>query len=59
MAADFFVVPTATGRLFFVLVVLAHQRRRVVHVASQNIRRRHGSRNNFEKPFHGTMRRGI
>jgi len=33
MAADFFVVPTATGRLFFVLVMLAHQRRRVVHVA--------------------------
>jgi hypothetical protein len=27
MAADFFVVPTATGRLLFVLVMLAHQRR--------------------------------
>jgi transposase InsO family protein len=33
MAADFFVVPMATGRLLFVLVLLAHQRRRVVHVA--------------------------
>jgi putative transposase len=33
MAADFFVVPTATGRLLFVLVMLAHQRRRVAHVA--------------------------
>ena len=33
MAADFFVVPTATGRLLFVLVLLAHHRRRVVHVA--------------------------
>jgi putative transposase len=33
MAADFCVVPIATGRLLFVLVVLAHQRRRVVHVA--------------------------
>jgi transposase InsO family protein len=32
-AADFFVVPTATFRLLFVLVVLAHERRRVVHVA--------------------------
>jgi len=31
-AADFFVVPTATGRLLFVLVMLAHHRRRVVHV---------------------------
>lgn len=26
-------VPTATGRLLFVLVILAHHRRRVVHVA--------------------------
>src|SRR5216683_472572 len=33
VAADFFVVPTATGRLLFVLVILAHLRRRVVHVA--------------------------
>lgn len=32
-AADFFVVPTATYRLLFVLVILAHDRRRVVHVA--------------------------
>jgi len=28
MAADFFVVPTATYRLLFVLVILAHERRR-------------------------------
>jgi transposase InsO family protein len=33
MAADFFVAPTATGRLLFVLVILAHARRRVAHVA--------------------------
>ena len=32
-AADFFVIPTATCRLLFVLVILAHERRRVVHVA--------------------------
>jgi len=32
-ATDFFVVPTATYRLLFVLVILAHERRRVVHVA--------------------------
>jgi hypothetical protein len=32
VAADFF-VPTATGRLLFVLVMLAHQRRRVIHMA--------------------------
>ena len=33
MAADFFVVPTVTFRLLFVLVILAHDRRRLVHVA--------------------------
>jgi transposase InsO family protein len=32
-AADFFVVPTATYRLLFVLVILTHDRRPVVHVA--------------------------
>jgi hypothetical protein len=33
VAADFFVVPTASFRLLFVLVVLAHKRRRLIHVA--------------------------
>src|SRR5438874_4627347 len=33
VAADFFVVPTATSRLLFVLVLLAHDRRRIRHVA--------------------------
>ncbi len=33
VAADFFMVPTATCRLLVVLVILAHDRRRVVHVA--------------------------
>jgi putative transposase len=32
-AADFFVVPTATCRLLFVLVILRHDRRRVLHAA--------------------------
>ena len=32
-AADFFVVPTATCQLLFVLLILAHERRRVVHIA--------------------------
>ena len=31
VAIDFFVVPTATFRVLFVLLVLAHDRRRVVH----------------------------
>jgi transposase InsO family protein len=29
---DFFIVPTLTGRVLFVLVLLSHQRRRIVHV---------------------------
>jgi putative transposase len=33
IAADFFVVPTVTYRLLFVLVLLAHDRRRIVHLA--------------------------
>jgi transposase InsO family protein len=33
VAADFFVVPTATYGLLFVLVLLAHDRRRIRHVA--------------------------
>jgi len=32
-AADFFVVPTARCRLLFVLLILAHERRRVLHIA--------------------------
>jgi putative transposase len=32
VAIDFFVVPTATSRLLFVLVLLAHDRRRIRHV---------------------------
>jgi transposase InsO family protein len=31
VALDFFVVPTVTSRVLFVLVVLAHDRRRIVH----------------------------
>src|SRR5437899_3590579 len=32
VSMDFFTVPTLTGRVLFVLVVLAHQRRRIIHV---------------------------
>jgi putative transposase len=34
VAADFFVVPTATYQLLFVLVLLAHKRRRIVRITS-------------------------
>ena len=32
VSMDFFTVPTLTGRVLFVLVLLAHQRRRIVHL---------------------------
>jgi putative transposase len=32
VSIDFFALPTLTGRALFVLVVLLHHRRRVVHV---------------------------
>ncbi len=32
VSMDFFTVPTLTGRVLFVFVLLAHQRRRIVHV---------------------------
>src|SRR5437879_369259 len=31
VACDFFIVPTATFRVFFVFIMLAHERRRIVH----------------------------
>jgi len=31
VALDFFVVPTVTYKMLFVLLILAHHRRRVVH----------------------------
>ena len=31
VSLDFFVVPTVTHRVLFVLLILAHERRRVVH----------------------------
>jgi len=34
---DFFTVPTLTGRLLFVLVLLSHERRRIVHLACPSI----------------------
>jgi hypothetical protein len=39
MAADLFVVPTVTFRLLYVLVILAHDRRRIAHVAVPRGRR--------------------
>ena len=34
VSMDFFTVPTLTGRVLFVLVLLTHHRRRIVHLNS-------------------------
>ena len=31
MACDFFIVPTASFKVLFVFILLAHERRRIVH----------------------------
>jgi hypothetical protein len=58
MAADFIVVATATCRLLFALVILAHQRRRVVHIAVTG-RRPRGPRNSSARPFRSAQRPAI
>ncbi|MDP9145171.1 MAG: hypothetical protein M3N43_10835 [Actinomycetota bacterium] len=42
IALDFFVVPTVTHKVLFVLLILAHERRRVVISTSRNTPRRSG-----------------
>jgi hypothetical protein len=56
VAADFFVVPTATYRLLFVLVLLAHDRRRIRHVAVTAPPTAAWTPNNCARPFPGTRR---
>jgi hypothetical protein len=33
VSMDFFTVPTFTGRVLFVLVLLSHRRQRIIHIA--------------------------
>jgi hypothetical protein len=58
VAIDFFTVPTARLRVLFVLVVLAHDRRRVVYFnVTESIRLPNGRHSNSLRPFHGSHRR--
>jgi hypothetical protein len=59
MAADFFVVPTITFRLLFVLVILAHDRRRIVHVAVTEHPTAVWTAQQLRNVFRTTRRRGI
>jgi hypothetical protein len=54
VAVDFFTVPTITGRLCCVLVVLAHERRRILHVNVTNTPARRGRGSSSVKPCRGT-----
>jgi hypothetical protein len=58
-AMDFFVVPTATFRLLYVLVVMSHERRKVLHFTSPRHRPQRGrpSRSSMRSPT--TQRPGI
>jgi len=59
MAADFIVVPTATRRLLVVLVILAHERRRVIHIAVTDRPTARGPRNSSARPFRSAQRPAI
>jgi putative transposase len=58
VSMDFFTVPTLTGRVLFVLVLLTHDRRRIVHLAVTEHPLPHGRRNRSSRPFRTTPRRG-
>ncbi len=58
-AADFFVVPTATCRLLFVLVILEHERRRIMHVAVTPHPTAAWTAQQFREAFRGMRRRVI
>jgi len=60
IALDFFTVPTATFRVLFVLVMLTHSRRRLVHLnVTAHPRRRNGRRGNCSRRARWGRRRGI
>ena len=59
MAADLFVVPTVAFRLLFVLVILAHDRRRIVHVAVTSHPTAAGTAQQLRNAFPRPRRRAI
>jgi hypothetical protein len=54
---DFFTVPTLSGRVLFVLVLLSHHRRRIVHLAITEHPAAMWTANKSLKPFRTTARR--
>ena len=56
VSIDFFTVPTATFRILFVLVVLSHSRRKVVHFNVTSNPTGRWTAQQIVKRFHGTRR---
>jgi hypothetical protein len=59
MAADLFVVATISFRLLFVLIILAHDRRRIVHVAVTEHPTAAWTARSCAMPFRTSKRRDI
>lgn len=59
VACDFFTVPTATFRVLFVFIMLAHERRRIVHSTSPHTPRHNGPPSKSSRRFPGRARRAI
>ena len=57
VSVDFFTVPTIRFQILYVFLVLAHERRRIVHIGVRHIQRRRGMHSNFAKHFRGTAHR--
>jgi hypothetical protein len=55
VSVDFFGVPTIRFEILYVFLVLAHDRRRILHFAVTLIQPRSGPPSNFGRRFPGTM----
>jgi hypothetical protein len=57
VAIDMFVVATATFRLLYILIVVGHDRRRIIHFDVTQIPRKSGSRAKSRRPTLSGLRR--
>ena len=57
VSVDFFTVPTIRFQLLYVFVVLAHERRRILHFGVTACRLQNGRRSNCARPSRGRRRR--
>src|SRR3954451_5668442 len=59
VSVDFFTVPTIRFQILYVFLILAHERRWILHFAVTAHPTANGPRSNFERRFRGTARRAI